>query len=158
MRRPGAGGNQPGVMTGINDFRLLTAVVVDLFVCLCGEKTRESIHHRQESLRCQSSGHGNHILFGNPVLDEALRILGLKVPYAAIRCQVAVQDHNVSTFSGDLDERLRIDLADRSAGEVGSGFNDSVPDCVTHEAGNGFQVEFEHDAGAMRFHRLYADA
>ena len=93
-------------MANVDDPGLLTGIVIDLFVGASGQEGGESVHHGQQSLERQAAGHGDHVLLGNPVLNEAFWVLGFKGAQTAIGRQVGIQHNQVLSLRRNVHQSL----------------------------------------------------
>ena len=74
MRHAGARRDEPRVVHPVDHLRALARVVVDLLVRARGEEARERVDDGHETVAGDPSGDRDHVLLGDPTLQEALRI------------------------------------------------------------------------------------
>ena len=112
VRLPGAGGDEPGVVEGVQDLRTLARLVVDLLVRARGEEGCEGVDHGQQSVACHAGRGRDHVLLGDPALDEPVRIRQLERAGAAVRGQVGIEDDEIGMLGPELEQRLAVGVDD----------------------------------------------
>ena len=73
VRLPRAGRDQPGVVERVDDLRPLARLVVDLLVRARREERRERVDDGQQTVAREAGGGRDHVLLGDPALDEPIR-------------------------------------------------------------------------------------
>ena len=118
VRLPRPGGDQAGVVHGVDDLRSLARLVVDLLVRARGEEARERVDDGQEPVTGHAGGHRDHVLLGDPVLDEPFRLCELERAHAAVGGEVGVEDDEARLPRGELEERLPVRGGDVLLGDA----------------------------------------
>ena len=122
MRLPGTGRDQARVVERIDHLRPLAGLVVDLLVRTRSEERCERVRDGQQAVPREAGGGRDHVLLGDPALDEPLRVRELEGPHAAVRGEVRVEDDEILPLGTEADELLAVRVDDvlvRDSGPAG---------------------------------------
>ncbi len=111
-------------MEGVDHLRPLARLVVDLLVRAGGEEGGERVHDRQQAVAREAGRGRDHVLLGDPALDEAIRVRQLERTHAAVGGEVGVEDDQVLTLGSEADEFVAVRVDDvlvRHAGRARAG-------------------------------------
>ena len=121
MRLPRPGGDQARVVHRVDDLRALARLVVDLLVGARREEARKRVDDGQEPVPGHARGHRDHVLLGDPVLDEPAGLRELEPAHAAVGGQVGVEHHEPRLPRRELEQRLPVGRGDVLLGDAGTG-------------------------------------
>ena len=102
------------VVQRVDDLRALARLVVDLLVRPGGEEGRERVHDGQQAVARDPGGGRDHVLLGDPALDEPIRVRELEGADAAVGGEVGVEDDEALVRRGELDERVAVRVRRRT--------------------------------------------
>ena len=88
--------DEPRVVERVDHLRALARLVVDLLVRARREERREGVDDGQQPVARHSGRSRDHVLLGDPALDEAVRVGDLERARAAVRGQVGIEDDEVA--------------------------------------------------------------
>ena len=108
VRMAGAAGDDPGQEAAVDHLRALGGVVEHLLAGARRQEARERVDGGQHPAQRQRAGLRDHVLLGDPALDEALREALAERDQPAVEVQVGVERDEPRLALGGGRERLAV--------------------------------------------------
>ena len=108
-------------MERVDDLRPLARLVVDLLVRPGREERRERVDDGQQAVPGEPGRGRDHVLLGDPALDEAVRVRELEGAHATVGGEVGVEDDEVVALGAEPNELVAVRVDDVLVGDLRAG-------------------------------------
>ena len=106
LARPGR--DETRIVECVHDLRALARLVVDLLVRAGREKGGERVDDREQPVPGQPRRRRDHVLLGDPALDEPVRIGELEASHAAVGREIGVEDDQILALCPESDQLVAV--------------------------------------------------